>query len=44
VYTGFGGETAWKTSRRWDDNIKIDFQKGTCEGTDWIDLVQDLDR
>jgi hypothetical protein len=30
--------------RRWDDNIKVDFQEKGCGGLDWIDLAQDRDR
>jgi hypothetical protein len=30
--------------RRWEDNIKIDFQEVGCRGMDWIDLSQDRDR
>jgi hypothetical protein len=30
--------------RRWEDNIKMDFQEVGCGGMDWIDLVQDRDR
>ena len=30
--------------RRWEDNIKIDLQKGEGEGMDWIDLAQVSDR
>ena len=33
----------WRNSRRWEDNIKMDFQEVGCEGTDWIMLVQDRD-
>ena len=29
---------------RWEDNIKMDFQKVGCGGADWIDLAQDGDR
>jgi len=29
---------------RWEDNIKMDFQKVGCGGMDWIKLVQDRDR
>jgi hypothetical protein len=29
---------------RWDDNIKMDFQKVGCWGMDWIELAQDRDR
>ena len=30
--------------RRWENNIKMDFQVVGCGGVDWIDLVQDRDR
>ena len=30
--------------RRWDDNIKMDFQEVGCGGMDWIEVVQDRDR
>jgi hypothetical protein len=30
--------------RRWDDNIKTDFQKVGCGGMDWIVLAQDRGR
>jgi hypothetical protein len=30
--------------RRWEDNIKIDRQEVGCEGLDWIDVAQDMDR
>jgi hypothetical protein len=30
--------------RRWEDNIKIDLQEVGCEGMDWIDVAQDMDR
>ena len=29
---------------RWENNIKMDFQKVGCVGMDWIELVQDRDR
>ena len=29
---------------RWENNIKIDFQKVGCGGMDWIELAQDRDR
>jgi hypothetical protein len=28
---------------RWEDNIKMDFQKVGCRGMDWIDVAQDRD-
>jgi len=30
--------------RRWEDNIKMDFQKIEFESKDWIELAQDRDR
>jgi hypothetical protein len=33
-----------RPGRRWEDNIKMDFQEVGCEGMDWIDLAQDRDR
>jgi len=30
--------------RRWEDNIKMDFQEMGCGGMDWIELAQDTDR
>jgi len=30
--------------RRCDDNIKMDLQKLSCEGMDWIQLAQYMDR
>ena len=30
--------------RRWEDNIKMDFQEVGWAGMDWIDLAQDRDR
>ena len=29
--------------RRWEDNIKMDFQEVECGGMDWVNLVQDRD-
>jgi hypothetical protein len=29
---------------RWEDDIKMDFQKVRCGGTAWIELAQDRDR
>jgi len=34
----------WRPRPRWEDNIKIYFQKVGCGGTDWIELTQDRDR
>ena len=41
AYTGFGGETCGRPRRRWEDNIKMDFQEERCGGVDWVELVQD---
>jgi len=30
--------------RRWEDNIKLDFQEVGCVGMDWIEVAQDRDR
>jgi hypothetical protein len=30
--------------RRWEDNIKMDFQEVGCGGIDWIELAQDRNR
>jgi hypothetical protein len=30
--------------RRWEDNIRMDFQEVGCGGVDWIGLAQDRDR
>jgi len=30
--------------RRWEDNIKMDFQEVGCGGMDWIELAQGRDR
>jgi hypothetical protein len=32
-----------KTSRRWEDNIKLDLQEVGCGGMDWVELAQDRD-
>jgi 3-oxoacyl-ACP reductase-like protein len=33
-----------RTRRRWEDNIKMEFQKEGCEGMDWIELAQNRDK
>jgi hypothetical protein len=33
-----------RPGRRWEDNIRADFQEEGCEGMDWIELAQDRDR
>ena len=32
------------SSRRWEDNIKMDLQEVGCGGLDWIGVDQDRDR
>ena len=29
---------------RWEDDVKVDLQEVGCEGMDWINLTQDMDR
>ena len=29
--------------RRWEENIKMDFQEVGCGGMDWIELAEDKD-
>jgi len=33
-----------RPSRRWEDNIKVDFQEVRCGDMDWIELAEDRDR
>ena len=33
-----------RARRRWEDNIKMDFQEVGCGGIDWIELSQDRGR
>jgi hypothetical protein len=49
VYRVLVGKPVGKTSlgrarSRWKVNITNDIQEVGCEGTDWIDLIQDRDR
>jgi len=39
-----GKRSLGRHRRRWEDNIKEDFQEVGCGVMDWIDLVQDRDR
>ena len=33
-----------RTSRRWEEFIKMNFQEVGCSGLDWIELAQDRNR
>jgi hypothetical protein len=46
VYTGFwwGKRSLERPRRRWEDNIKMDFQEMECGGMDRIELAEDTDR
>jgi len=49
VYTVLVGKPDGKrplerSRRRWEDNIKMDFQEVGCGGMDWIALAQDKDK
>jgi hypothetical protein len=36
--------TLTRPKRRWENNIKVDFQEVGCGGMDWIELTQDRGR
>ena len=44
VWKPEGNRTLGRPRCRWEDNIKMDLQEVGCEGMDWIDLAQDMDR
>jgi len=44
VGTSEGKRQLARPRRRWEDNIRLDFQEVGCGGTDWIELAQDKDR
>ena len=33
-----------RSRRRWENNIKMDFQEVGCGGMDWMELAQDRDK
>ena len=39
-----GKKPLGRPRRRWEDNIKMDFQEVGCGGLEWIELAQDRDR
>jgi len=39
-----GKRVLGRLRRRWEDNIKMEFQEVGCRGVDWIELAQDRDR
>jgi hypothetical protein len=39
-----GKRSTGKFSRRWEDNIKINFKAIGWKGVDWFDLAHDMDR
>ena len=39
-----GRKPLGRPRRRWEDNIKMDFQEVGCGGMNWIELAQDRDR
>jgi hypothetical protein len=39
-----GNKTTWKTSHRWEDNIRIDLRKIGWKDVDWIHVTQDRDQ
>jgi len=46
---GFWGETRGmillkRPRRKWEDNIKMDFEEIGCGDIDWIELTQDRER
>jgi hypothetical protein len=48
-YRGLVGKTEGKTalersSHRWEENIKKDFQEVGCGSVDWIQLAQDRNK
>ena len=34
----------WRPRRRWEENINMYLQEVGCEGMNWIELAQDMDR
>jgi len=36
-----GKRPLWRPRRRWEENVKMNFQEVGCGGMDWIELAQD---
>jgi len=36
-----GKRPLWGPRRRWEENVKMNFQEVGCGGMDWIELAQD---
>jgi hypothetical protein len=41
VWKPKGRKSLGRPRRRWEDNIKLDFEELCCRGVDWIDLAQE---
>ena len=39
-----GRRPVGRRRRRWEGNIKMDFEEMSCRGMEWIDLAQDMDK
>jgi len=39
-----GRKPLGRPRRRWEDNIRMEFQEVGCGGMDWIEVAQDRDR
>jgi hypothetical protein len=39
-----GKRSLGRHRRGWEDNIKMDLQEVGCEGMDWIELAEDMDK
>ena len=44
VWKPEGNRPLGRPMRRWEDNIKMDFQEVECRGMDSIELAKDRDR
>jgi hypothetical protein len=44
VWKPEGNSSLVRRRRRWENNIKMDFEEVGCGGMDWIDLAQNRNR